>query len=346
MNESIIIYISRYIKVTDFSKIKFMKNHKLPLSILLIVLLIIFSVFYACTYIINRTPEDHTTMLRRDYAIQQEFKQNILSIASTNELSYTDSIAMTHTIKRLESLLEEWNDSIKIQHNAWIQVEKTANKNFSIWLAVIAAICTVLPVVLALHQNNTFNEQIQKARESMNNEIKSINDNLETEKMKIKKFSERIWVTELLDMASRNLNVLNNLKELEIKEKILVTCPNEVRIIIDRILENIILCENRLNENFSSLRENEQRTIINSYFCMVCIFREMLYRYESEFSGVNLIRLQQNRYLVNKLINRMIDLEKNPNKKEFDDIDLKQIMTEVREYIVVANYVFKDQLKI
>ena len=79
---------------------------------------------------------------------------------------------------------------------------------------------------------------------------------------------------------------------------------------------------------------------------MVCIFREMLYRYESEFSGVNLIRLQQNRYLVNKLINRMIDLEKNPNKKEFDDIDLKQIMTEVREYIVVANYVFKDQLKI
>lgn len=322
-----------------------MKNYSLVFWILLIVPCLIYLVFFHCASMIERTPEDHYELVLRDYIIQNEVKEAVSALALTTDSTDVHSKVLAETIEQMHSLFDEWNDSLKVHHNSWIQVEKTANKNFSIWLAVIAAICTVLPVVLSLHQNHTFEERLKEAKNQMDEKISESSERVKKENEKIAKLSNRLLVTELLEMASRNLNVMNNLTELEVRENVLITCADEVKRGIDAVLDSLIQCENNLHQVYSLLTQKERSTIINSYFCMLCVFREMLYRYESEFTGVNLVKLQQDRYLVSVLIKQMIDLEKNPNIKEFEDIDLRQIMGEVREYVVVANCIFTDQLR-
>ncbi len=289
--------------------------------------------------------DDGKDVQRRLKNIKEKFqKQNV----TKNDSLVSAETFWLDMFEGMDSLFVTWNEIMDKKHDRLILLEEAANKNFSIWLAVIAAICTVLPVVLALHQNQTFDKQFQEYENKMNSEneknkciIRDIKEEINIEKLAIKKLNSRMCVTGLLDMTSRNLIMLNNLTELEVRENVLITCEKEVQKVLEILVWNIKESNKRILEYIDKWNESDTKIIINSYLCLACILREMTYRYESEFTGKRLIFLQQNRYLVSMFIQDLIDEKQDAKEAE----RLEKMINEMYGYVKAIKDIFSEELK-
>lgn len=118
------------------------------------------------------------------------------------------------------------------------------NLNFTLWMSVIASICTILPIVLGMNQNNSqkfqleqFNKDFENEKETLQTEIEKTVDEFNTNKEKIsneiEQYSSKLCHTEvisLLNLLSQNLNLLCNLQEIENKENPILTNPGLVKV--------------------------------------------------------------------------------------------------------------------
>lgn len=67
----------------------------------------------------------------------------------------------------LNELFAKW-DTIIVKNAEVLEHQQiSADQNFSIWLTVIAAICTILPVVLGINQSLSFHNQLESAKAEM-----------------------------------------------------------------------------------------------------------------------------------------------------------------------------------
>lgn len=62
--------------------------------------------------------------------------------------------------QQMDTLFQHWDSMIQVEHNNLVHAQKSADQNLSIWLAVIAAICTILPVVLGINQTSSFDAKL------------------------------------------------------------------------------------------------------------------------------------------------------------------------------------------
>lgn len=281
---------------------------------------------------------EYIAISQKGKEVQKKLKQNKEKLQVHYSVKEKNSVQadtlFLELFEGMDVMFDTWNKMMDRKHDILIELEELSNKNLTIWLSVIAAICTVLPVTLALHQNHTFEERIKEAKEDM----QKLDGKISEKNNKIEQLSNRITVTELLDMSSRNLIVLNNLTELEVRENVLITCDKEVNKAIELIQNNVKQSKVKVQENISKWTDDEKTIIINSYLCMMCIFREMLYRYESEFTGENLMRLQQNRYLVSLSIHRLVNTEKqNP-------VNLESLSDESVGYVNAIKDLFDKEI--
>ena len=60
----------------------------------------------------------------------------------------------------LNMLFEQWNTILKQEHALFRSEQSSAQQNIAIWLSIIAAICTILPIVIGINQNMSFNSQV------------------------------------------------------------------------------------------------------------------------------------------------------------------------------------------
>lgn len=308
-------------------KEKFLK-YKTVIIVLLFVPTFIFSTFLltTCNVTCKVEKSEHLTQqeeLYRDRFIQNyERKHQNLQLSLKDDRTikgkqlklYLDSVDKDNRIT-MDSLFSQWRETIKKQHDNLIQLEETSNKNFSIWLAVIAAICTVLPVVLALHQNQTFTTTIQEIEKEINLQSNKIN-----------KLTTRIEITTLLEMISRNLNILSDIQELENRENIKLTCPEEVHFYGKLICNSSQKCVNKYDEISSILEKDDIELIHNAGLCTLCTLRGMLYRFENTFTGGDLIVLQRVRYDVIKNIKESI------KDKEIKEHTTKELLGKIYTY--------------
>ena len=71
----------------------------------------------------------------------------------------------------LNELFAKW-DTIIVKNAEILEHQQiSADQNFSIWLTVIAAICTILPVVLGINQSLSFHNQLESAKAEMEKKV-------------------------------------------------------------------------------------------------------------------------------------------------------------------------------
>ena len=129
--------------------------------------------------------------------------QTIDSTLIKHEQAYRDSIRHNPYLQalageQLDSLFNQW-DSIFVQHQQSLNKSQEAmNLNLTLWMSVIASICTILPIVLGMNQNNSqkfqleqFNKDFENEKKTLQTEIKKTVDEFNTNKEKISKEIEQ-----------------------------------------------------------------------------------------------------------------------------------------------------------
>ena len=76
--------------------------------------------------------------------------------------------------QQMDTLFLHWDSMIQAEHNNLVQAQKSADQNLSIWLAVIAAICTILPVVLGINQTSSFDAKLDIYKQYVDGKVKEI----------------------------------------------------------------------------------------------------------------------------------------------------------------------------
>lgn len=231
--------------------------------------------------------------------------------------------------KQMDTLFQHWDSLIQVEHNNLVQAQKSADQNLSIWLAVIAAICTILPVVLGINQTSSFDakldvykqyvdgkvkefkDQLNKeikgskndivsAKQVFNNHIKETKDKFdaEVEKMQCKmteyhKEMGNIRLMSFLNIFCQNIRMLRDLQDLEIRENTHLTCPELVRNSIHSIEQNAKECKDRFEQDKETWKDEDAIIIFRAQLSSLCSIRDLAYEYENLFTGMNLLRLQR-----------------------------------------------------
>lgn len=85
--------------------------------------------------------------------------------------------------ERLDDLFSKWDSILEEDRNELRNTLKTISICLSIWIGIIAAICTILPIVLGINANSIFQKDIARAEDSM---IKKMSGGIKNLKNKLK----------------------------------------------------------------------------------------------------------------------------------------------------------------
>ena len=97
----------------------------------------------------------------------------------------------------LNMLFEQWNTILKQEHALFRSEQSSAQQNIAIWLSIIAAICTILPIVIGINQNMSFNSQVnllsaefQRKMDEYSKEIRIKTDRFNNESVNLER---KLW---------------------------------------------------------------------------------------------------------------------------------------------------------
>lgn len=282
-------------------------------------------------------------------------KQYIDTTLLHKEKAYRDSIRKDSCLQKvaadkLDSLCNKW-DTIFVYHQQSLNKSQEAlNQNLSIWLAVIAAICTILPIVLGMNQNASqlfrlelFSKDFEEKKKILLNEITQKNNALKKEITKseqgfdntkneitkqVQEHQSKLCHTEvisLLNMLSQNLNLLCNLQDIENKENPVLTCPELVKCIIASLEANVNRCNSKFLEEKDKLDASSLLAIQNALMSTACSIRDMIYLYENVFNGKKLLKILRLRDELSFFILDKISTFKEVSADDVDDT-FKQII--------------------
>lgn len=138
--------------------------------------------------------------------------------------------APTMATTKLDSLFNTW-DSIMVKKNDMLEKQqKSADQNLAIWLCVIAAICTILPVVLGISHSLNFKFQLDEAKKEMGNQLEKANE--EMKKLQIKQITYNLQA--FVNTMSQNIKSLSDLEELEVNQNPFLTCSKLIEIELEK----------------------------------------------------------------------------------------------------------------
>lgn len=151
----------------------------------------------------------------------------------------------------LGMLFEQWDTILKQEHALFRAEQSSAQQNIAIWLSIIAAICTILPIVIGINQNMSFKSQVELLRKEFQKAVDSYTEQLQKEvdtfnqevceyKKEVCEYKKDVLqskFSELVNAFSVNLRILAELEEIEIHQNVLLTCPNLLKEQLEK-LEN------------------------------------------------------------------------------------------------------------
>lgn len=142
----------------------------------------------------------------------------------------------------LNMLFEQWDTILKQEHALFRAEQSSAQQNIAIWLSIIAAICTILPIVIGINQNMSFNSQVnllsaefQRKLDEYSKEIRIKTDRFNNEISEFRKKALEGRFSELVNTFSVNLRILTELEEIEIHQNVLLTCPKLLKGQLDKL---------------------------------------------------------------------------------------------------------------
>lgn len=317
---------------------RFMNKYYGITSILMVVVFVIIIALTGSVASCNLAKKQYidTTLLHKEKAYRDSI--------------YKDSCLQKVAAAKLNSLCNKW-DTIFVYHQQSLNKSQEAlNQNLSIWLAVIAAICTILPIVLGMNQYlsqqyrlEEFSKDFNSKKENLLSEIDQRNNELKREittsmnsldvakkemSNQVKEHQSKLCHTEvisLLNMLSQNLNLLCNLQDIENKENPVLTSPDLVKGIISSLDANVNRCNSKFFEEKDKLDASSLLAIQNALMSTACSIRDMIYLYENVFNGQKLLNIQRLRDELSFFILDKISTFKEASEGDVDDT-FKQIV--------------------
>lgn len=206
-------------------------------------------------------------------------------------------------LPELYDLFDKW-DSIMVHKNDLLEEQqKSADQNLTIWLAVIAAICTILPVVLGISQTFNFKMHLEEAKTEMKQQLDEANKNMSDLQNKQIIYNLRSFVNTM----SMNIKTLIDLQELEINKNPFLTCKELIKLELDKMVDGSCKCQKeylKLKNELQSIEGQTADEIIKSIqhnaLEIFLLQNNLLRKYEVFFSGISLIELQNLVNIINK----------------------------------------------
>lgn len=278
--------------------------------------------------------------------------------------------------KQMDTLFQHWDSLIQVEHNNLVQAQKSADQNLSIWLAVIAAICTILPVVLGINQTSSFDAKlgiykkyvddkvtdfqnlldekingskndIESAKQEFNNHIAETKDKFDAEVEKMQsnmteyhKEMSNIRLMSFLNIFCQNIRMLRDLQDLEIRENTHLTCPELVRNSIHSIAQNAKECKDKFEQDKETWKDEDTIIIFRAQLSSLCSIRDLAYEYENLFTGMNLLRLQRLKDVLSFYLKEKAKLMSEAKLEDAEDA-----MSKIVEYSSSMKSLFDELLK-
>lgn len=131
------------------------------------------------------------------------------------------------------------------------------DQNLSIWIGIIAAICTILPVALSISQSVNFQEHLKQAREDMQESTRGIEHEMD-------EMSERQIVYNLqsfVNTLSMNIKILSDWEELEVGQNPFLTSRPLLEYQLFKMVEYSSKCVNE----YVSVADKLSKTTTDEY---------------------------------------------------------------------------------
>lgn len=278
--------------------------------------------------------------------------------------------------KQMDTLFQHWDSLIQVEHNNLVHAQKSADQNLSIWLAVIAAICTILPVVLGINQTSSFDaklgiykkyvdDKVSDFQNLLDEKINGSKNDIESAKLqfndhiaeKISDFRKEvkkmqsdmaeyhkemsnIRLMSFLNIFCQNIRMLRDLQDLEIRENTHLTCPELVRNSIHSIAQNAKECKDRFEQDKETWKDEDTIIIFRAQLSSLCSIRDLAYEYENLFTGMNLLRLQRLKDVLSFYLQEKAQLMPTAKLKDTEDA-----MNKIVEYSSSLKSLFDELLK-
>lgn len=228
---------------------------------------------------------------------------------------------------KLEGLFNKW-DKILDEERKELEISlKTVSTCLSIWVGLIAAICTILPVVLAINVNHEFDSRLKTSKRLLKKQTRQLAQSIKT----LNSQQDTINTNQQLTEMAMHLRVLAELQAFESKDRAILTKPE----LFNRVLNNIVKELEKIKGNNYKEVNN---TMKNSIILLSCMMKNMLVAVEGSFSDFDLMNLQKMKFRLDDTITSMLN----------DDISAKNInemLEELYNNAFEIQNLFKEKIK-
>lgn len=194
----------------------------------------------------------------------------------------------------LNELFAKWDTIIVKNAEVLEHLQISADQNFSIWLTVIAAICTILPVVLGINQSLSFHNQLESAKAEMEKKV------LEAEgKMKeLQKKQVAYNLQSFVNTLSMNIKILGDWEELEVGQNPFLTSRPLLKAQMSKMVEYSSKCNDEylsIEDQLDGISSKDVEILTNSIkdnaLDLLLLLNNLLKKYEVFFDRTNLFEL-------------------------------------------------------
>lgn len=254
----------------------------------------------------------------------------------------------------LNALFTKWDSILEEERKNLVTTLTTISTSLSIWVGLIAAICTILPVVLGINANLNFKNEMAHVEKVMHEKIlekvkeqeakmkekevsfqEKVNssetkleeithrqeDKIKTLKGEIEEFRERNRQSQLSQTLSDlavHVRVISELEDFEYKDKGTL-CKLEL---FPRVLQNVVT---ELCRTSQDIPDNRDENVFIGILLMLCMLKRLLVSTECVFTDYNLLTLQRLRAKIDYEVTKWM-------KVNNEQIDNKQVIAIAIDY--------------
>lgn len=259
----------------------------------------------------------------------------------------------------LDSLFSTWHSIMRNERQQIRLEQKTAEQSLTIWLGIIAAICTILPIVIGLNQAINIDHQLERQEQDFSKEITNASNDMDRkisekeEQLKkvgyaIDQVNASIATNKLISFISTlsiSIKIISELEELEIRENISLTCPKLLKVQLDKIKKCTQSCLDEYRKlspqtNDAGVAVDIQRTIMGCSLDYWVMLNNLLKKFETKFSSSSLWNAHDLMDDIWNKIESLLENDKEAAVSDFVKVDIDKEFCNMNLYAVKVRDLF------
>lgn len=221
--------------------------------------------------------------------------------------------------ERLNALFTKWDSILNDNRKELEYTLKNISTSMSIWVGLIAAICTILPIVLGINANMNFKYDLAHMEKIIN---ETLRDKVKEQNKKLNKIDEQIGKSEKLfngnqinqtlsDLAV-HMRVISELQDFESKDRGTLSKPELYVKVMDNVTAELTKTSKKIESTEIDNKDNNTHIGIT---LMLCMLKRLLVSVENIFNDYELLTLQRLKAKIDKDVTELIKKDSADNKK-------------------------------